>query len=332
MPTSGTTRSSAWHCAGRSSYSASPPSCAGAVAYFLHSRSAVAVVKETTLSSVQLREVQPVEPPYVPFTDITQSAGIRFRQENGANGHKLLPETMGGGCAFFDFDGDGDQDLLFVNSLRHWPWDQPAANDGQATTALYRNDGTGKFDDVTAGSGLDVAIYGMGVAVGDYDNDGRVRRVSLGGRTGSPVPQRGRRQVSRRHAAGARWRRRNDWSTSCGWFDYDNDGDLDLFVCNYVEWSREYDEAQNFQLVGGGRAYGRPQNFEGTFPYLYRNEGDGRFTEVAEAGRPARPQRRDARRRRQVAGCDFLRRRFRRLDRHCRGQRHGAELSVPQRT
>jgi hypothetical protein len=73
-----------------------------------------------------------------------------------------------------------------------------------------------------------------------------------------------------------------DWSTSCGWLDYDNYGDLDQFVCNYLQWSREYDEAQNFQLTGGGRAYGRPQNFEGTFPFLFRNEGDGTFSEVAE--------------------------------------------------
>src|SRR5690606_26447520 len=95
-----------------------------------------------------------------------------FVHENGAFGLKLLPETMGGGCAFFDFDSDGDQDLLLVNS-QSWTWDQRRP-ERPATMALYRNNGKGKFDDVTAGSGLDVSFYGQGVAVGDYDDDGRV--------------------------------------------------------------------------------------------------------------------------------------------------------------
>ena len=257
----------------------------GALAYLMHARSAPDAVRETALSDVQVRAVSKIAPPHVPFTEISQQAGIHFRQENGANGHKLLPETMGGGCAFFDFDGDGDQDILFVNSLRHWPWDKSTGDNGTAKMALYRNDATGKFEDVTAGSGLDVALYGMGVAVGDYDNDGRVD-VFLsavgkdrlfhndGGGKFSDV-------TDESHVGGDE----SEWGSGCGWFDYDNDGDLDLFVGNYVRWSREYDESQNFQLIGGGRAYGRPQNFEGTFPYLYRNDGDGHFRDVAkEAG------------------------------------------------
>ena len=111
------------------------------------------------------------EIPGAQFTDITAAGGISFVHENGAYGDKLLPETMGGGVAFFDFDNDGDQDLLFINSAR-WPW-QAASDGGKLRAmALYRNDGKGRFDDVTAGSGLDVSFYGMGVAVGDYDNDG----------------------------------------------------------------------------------------------------------------------------------------------------------------
>src|SRR5690606_23058869 len=100
-------------------------------------------------------------------------AGIEFVHENGATGEKLLPETMGGGCAFLDFDNDGDQDLLLVNSSR-WNWTPGASADSPATMALYENDGDGHFTDVTAGSGLDVSFYGMGAAVGDYDNDGLV--------------------------------------------------------------------------------------------------------------------------------------------------------------
>ncbi len=240
-------------------------------------------LRKTVLAEVQQRDVPKAAAPRVVFTDVTAEAGITFQHENGARGSKLLPETMGGGCAFLDFDGDGHQDLLFVNSQR-WPWDEPTADAAaQPTMALYRNDGTGNFTDVTPGSGLDISLYGMGVAVGDFDNDGRVDiYLSAVGENRLFHNEGGGkfRDVTVEAGVGGL---PQDWSTSCGWLDYDNDGDLDLFVCNYVNWSREFDESQGFQLTGGGRAYGRPQNFEGAFPYLFRNDGGGKFTEVAEA-------------------------------------------------
>lgn len=219
------------------------------------------------------------ELPSMPFTDITTAAGITFRHENGATGEKLLPETMGGGVAFFDYDSDGDSDLLLVNSCR-WPWDSRPAAGSPPTMALYANDGHGQFTDVTAAVGLAVTFYGQGVAIGDYDNDGDPDLFfSTVGQNRLFRNDNGRFvDVTQEAGVGGD---ESQWSTSCGWFDYDRDGDLDLFVCNYVMWTRKFDLDQNFQLTGGGRAYGRPQNFPGTFPYLYRNDG-GRFTEVAE--------------------------------------------------
>lgn len=250
----------------------------GSVAFWLSRPTTERPIRESEIAAVELRETPEITAPRVKFTDITEQAGIEFSHNNGARGDKLLPETMGGGCAFFDFDNDGDQDLLFVNST-DWPWDEPS--DRSSTSVLYRNDG-GSFTDVTDGSGFDVPVYAMGAAVGDYDNDGLVDVfvTTLGknilfrnlgdGKFADVTVDAG--------VAGAADR----WSTSAGWFDYDNDGDLDLFVCNYVDWSREYDQNQGFQLVGGGRAYGRPQNFAGTFPYLYRNDGDGKFVDVSK--------------------------------------------------
>lgn len=238
---------------------------------------------QTVLAPVETRKASPVTIPKVPFRDVTIEAGLKFVHENGAYGQKLLPETMGGGNAFFDFDGDGDQDLLLINSTR-WPWDPRGPAEAAATLALYQNqeNGSGQFEDVTAGSGLDISLYGMGAAVGDYDNDGRVDVFisAVGGNRLFHNEGDGKfiDVTSDAQVAGDP----QEWSTSCGWFDFDNDGDLDLFVCNYVKWSREFDESQNFQLTGGGRAYGRPQNFEGTFPYLYRNEGGGRFTDISQ--------------------------------------------------
>jgi hypothetical protein len=254
----------------------------GGVAFYLWATAKPAeVVTAAPVAPPQVREKPQLELPSIPFTDITESAGIRFRHESGAAGEKLLPETMGGGCAFLDYDGDGDQDLLFVNSCR-WPWDTRPQPDPQPTMSLYQNDGTGRFTDVTHAVGLDVTFYGQGVAVGDYDRDGDPDLFFTAVGLNHLFRNDGGRFVSVTNDAGVGGDPAQ-WSTSCGWLDYDNDGDLDLFVGNYVVWTRQFDLDQDFQLTGGGRAYGRPQNFPGTYPYLYRNDGGGKFTEVGEA-------------------------------------------------
>ena len=237
--------------------------------------------KVTQITAPVAPAPSPVSIPEVQFVDITASSGIRFVHNNGAYGEKLLPETMGGGVAFLDYDGDGDQDLLLINST-YWPGHRPPG--AQSTPpALYRNDGTGRFEDVTRGSGLDVDLYGMGVAVGDYDNDGRVDVFISAVGPNRLFHNEGNgtfRDVSTQAGVqgGAA-----DWGSSCAWFDYDNDGDLDLFVANYVQWSREIDFEVNYRLDGIGRAYGPPMNFPGTFPFLYRNDGQGKFTDVTAA-------------------------------------------------
>ncbi|MGH7969919.1 MAG: FG-GAP repeat domain-containing protein, partial [Limisphaerales bacterium] len=221
--------------------------------------------------------------PVAKFTDITASAGIRFVHNNGAYGDKLLPETMGGGVAFFDFDNDGRPDLLFINSA-YWPGHVPPGKT-QPTMALYHNDGKAHFTDVTAGSGLDISFYGMGVAIGDYDNDG-LPDVFISGVGGNHLfhnEGKGRfRDVTAEAGVGGA---ADGWSTSAAWIDYDNDGKLDLFVCNYVRWSAALDRSADYELPNIGRAYGPPQKFEGVFPYLYHNDGAGHFSDVsASAG------------------------------------------------
>ena len=219
------------------------------------------------------------EPPEVRFTDVTTAAGVGFVHVNGAYGERLMPETIGSGAAFIDYDGDGCQDLFLVNS-RYWEGHEEGRV--RPTQALYRNDCKGHFQDVTEQAGLAFTTYGMGVAVGDYDGDGRddlyVTSLNrnrlfrnLGGRFEDVTDAAG--------VAGAD----DTWSASAAFLDYDRDGDLDLFVVNYVKWSRDIDLEIDFRLTGLGRAYGAPLNFVGTNNVLYRNDGNGHFTDVSAA-------------------------------------------------
>ncbi len=256
---------------------------AGAIAAWRLSPRPRPEVVETALTLPSRRARPEVMLPALPFTDMTGSAGIGFIHESGAAGEKLLPETMGGGCACFDFDGDGDQDILFTSGCR-WPWDERPVT-RPATQALYRNDGDWRFTDVTVGSGLDVSFYATGVAVGDFDADGRPDLFLAAVGPDRLFRNLGDGRFADVTASAGVAGDDGDWSTSCSFVDADGDGDLDLFVCHYVVWSRDLDRAQDFRLIGGGRAYGRPQNFAGTYPRLWRNDGGGRFADAsAEAG------------------------------------------------
>ncbi len=232
-------------------------------------------VEEVTIP--EIRETN--EAPELPMADVTAAAGIEFVHETGRYGDKLLPETMGGGVAVFDYDNDKNLDLLLVNSSR-WPWDDE--NQTESPCKLYRGDGKLGFTDVSAAAGFDFTLYGMGVAVGDFDNDGdRDVFLSAVGKNRLLRNDDGR-FVDVTESAGVGGSDQA-WGTSCGFLDYDNDGLLDLFVCNYVTWSKQVDLDQFHTLDGENRAYGPPIAFAGSFSYLYHNEGGGKFKDVSES-------------------------------------------------
>jgi len=211
-------------------------------------------------------------PPTVRLVDVTGGAGIAFRHNNGAYGGKLLPETLGSGCAFLDYDADGWVDILLVNGC-----DWPGHKRERTTLRLYRNNRNGTFSDVTRAAGLDVEMYGLGVTVGDYDNDGFpdvfitcVGQNRLFHNTGKGTFV----DVTRPSGLGDRL----GFSTSALWFDYNRDGLLDLFVCNYVKWSPEHDV---FCTVDGRqKSYCTPEAYRGDTCWLFRNRGDGTFEDV----------------------------------------------------
>jgi hypothetical protein len=206
------------------------------------------------------------------LTDVTSQAGIQFRHNSGAYGGKLLPETLGSGCAFLDYDRDGWQDILLINAM-----DWPGHKRQRSTLRLYRNNRNGTFADVTQGAGLDIEMYGMGVAVGDYNNDGFpdilitcVGQNRLFRNTGKGT------FVDVTRASGLQGRQA--FSTSALWFDYDRDGLLDLFVCNYVRWSPEHDVFCS--LDGKLKSYCTPEAYRGDTCWLFHNRGDGTFEDV----------------------------------------------------
>jgi enediyne biosynthesis protein E4 len=210
----------------------------------------------------------------VTFTDVTSQAGIRFRHNNGAFGKKYLPETNGSGCAFLDYDNDGWQDILLVNSTSF----ADAPKKINSAPALYHNNQNGTFTDVTKAAGLAKPIYGQGVAVGDYDNDGFVDIF---------VTALGQSRLFRNNGAGkfidvtakSGLTSPGYFSSSAAFFDYDKDGRLDLFLCNYVEWSAETDVFCALDNVN--KSYCTPEKYKGQSSRLYHNAG-GKFVDVTE--------------------------------------------------
>lgn len=207
------------------------------------------------------------------FVDATQASGIRFRHHSGAFGKKYLPETMGSGVCVIDYDNDGWQDILFVNSM---DWAEHKAE--RSTATLYHNNHDGTLTDVTRATGLAVEMYGLGCAVGDLDNDGfdDIYITALNGNhlfrnlgTGRFADVTTKAGVSN-----------PGFSTGAVWFDYDNDGKLDLFVSHYVDWSVSTD--QTCSLDGKNKSYCTPEAYKGQSSALFHNVGNGRFEDVTK--------------------------------------------------
>jgi hypothetical protein len=212
------------------------------------------------------------KPPTPLFVDTTQGAGIKFSHRNGSYGKKFLPETMGSGCAFFDYNNDGWVDLFLVNST---DWSDHSSKPGLCT--LYRNNRDGTFTDVSRETGLEVELYGMGVAVGDYDNDGwdDLYVSGLGG--GRLFHNDAGKFLDVTARSGIR---SSGFGTSCAWLDFDRDGQLDLFLCNYAKWSLATDKSCSYD--GVHKSYCSPADYPPDSPQLFRNLGKENFVDVSK--------------------------------------------------
>lgn len=265
---------------------------AGGGAYYYLTRKPQ-VVEIPAIGGAQSR--QAIAVPGVRYTDVTTPAGIRFLHENGLSGKKLLPETMGGGVAVLDFDRDDKPDLFFVNSC---PWPGHPSGNPKAIPALYRNQGDGTFVDVTAKLGLNVTMFGMGVAVGDIDNDTYPDLfVSCVGKHRLFRNEDGKRFTEITDSAGVGgtgempkcsweeflvWDKPIPFGSSATFLDYDGDARLDLFVCHYVTWSPKIDLTVSSTLRGGERSFVQPKEFDGSQCRLFRNVDGKKFEDVTQ--------------------------------------------------
>lgn len=264
-------------------------------------------------SAPGLQSIIETAPPLY-FVNATKGAGLHFRHANGAFGLKMFPETMGSGVVWFDYDNDGWPDLFFVNgrewkpdeikSFKHRPWSTaerealkrregsnsplrriiPIHKHRRHTGALYRNNRDGTFSDVTKGSGLDVEIYGLGVAAGDYDGDGYSDLYISAYPKG--VLFRNRGQGKFQDVTAQTGVADSGVSTSVAWLDYDADGRLDLFITRYVDWKPQLDVFHS--LDGKYKSYSRPRAYKGRVCHLYRNvgapqRGGAKFINVSNA-------------------------------------------------
>jgi hypothetical protein len=222
------------------------------------------------LAATVLLTAQNVPPPNQ-FQDVTKAAGLTFTHYSGATGKKYLPETLGPGVAFIDYNGDGWQDLFFTNG-KDWPGQRRQT----ATLQLFRNNKNGTFTDVSRASGLAVEVYGMGSAVGDFDNDGDDDLFVSA--LGQSLLFRNTGGVFADVTKEAGLLGTNEFSTSAAWVDYDKDGLLDLVVANYVQWTPQADIFCT--LDGTRKSYCTPESYKGVSARLWHNRGNGSFEDL----------------------------------------------------
>ncbi|MEP3482550.1 MAG: CRTAC1 family protein [Fuerstiella sp.] len=231
--------------------------------------------------------------PEIPFQDVTKQSGIDFVHNNGLSSEQLFPETMGSGAAAIDINQDGLLDLVFVNG-KHWDWTSqttlstvpastvPASTVPTSTISAWINLGHFQFEEVTKDVGLDLSVFGMGIAAGDYDNDGDsdLYISAVGSNRLLRNDDGVFKDITERSGTGGR---SDLWSTSTGWMDFDQDSDLDLVVLNYMPWSRQLEQVVDAISSSGMPRFGAPDTYPGATPLLFRNDGNDRFTEVSAA-------------------------------------------------